>query len=124
MIVTDARPHSKTFVGRLLGRSDYAIISSLVEPGSKVLELGGGRGALLGWLAENKQVVARGVEISANQVQRCIAQGLSVFQGDIDSGLADYPNQGFDFVILSQTLQETYRPLNVLREMLRVGRRV
>jgi methionine biosynthesis protein MetW len=68
--------------------------------------------------------VARGVEISATRVQRCIAQGLSVYQGDIDTGLADYPDQCFDFVVLSQTLQETHRPLNVMREMLRVGQRV
>jgi methionine biosynthesis protein MetW len=123
MTAADARPYTQTFVGRLLGRSDFAIISSLVEPGSKVLDLGCGDGELLAWLAENKQVMARGVEIEAAQVQRCIAQGLSVFQGDIDTGLADYPDQCFDFVILSQTLQETYRPLNVLQEMLRVGRR-
>jgi methionine biosynthesis protein MetW len=112
------------FVGRLLGRRDFAIISDLVEPGSKVLDLGCGDGELLAWLAEHKQVVARGVEISPACVQRCIAQGLSVYQGDIDTGLADYPDQCFDFVILSQTLQETHRPLEVLREMLRVGRRV
>ena len=68
-------------------------------------------------------ISARGVEISPARVQRCIAQGLSVYQGDIDTGLADYPDQCFDFVVLSQTLQETHRPLNVLREMLRVGRR-
>ena len=124
MTAAEASPQARTFVGRLLGRSDFAIISSLVEPGSKVLDLGCGDGELLAWLAENKQVIARGVEISATQVQRCIAQGLSVFQGDIDTGLADYPEQCFDFVILSQTLQETHRPLTVLREMLRVGKRV
>ena len=117
-------PQQGRFVGRLLGRSDFAIISEMVEPGSKVLDLGCGDGELLAWLAENKQVIARGVEISPACVQRCIAQGLSVYQGDIDKGLADYPNQCFDFVILSQTLQETHHPLEVLREMLRVGRRV
>ncbi len=113
----------RNLVGHLLGRSDFAMISSLVEPGSKVLDLGCGDGELLAWLAENKQVVARGVEISPARVQRCIAQGLSVYQGDIDKGLADYPEHCFDFVILNQTLQETHRPLVVIREMLRVGRR-
>ena len=114
----------QTLVRRVLGRSDYAIISELVEPGSKVLDLGCGDGELLAWLVENKNVTARGVEISPALVQRSIAQGLSVYQGDIDKGLADYPDHCFDFVILSQTLQETHRPLDVLREMLRVGRRV
>lgn len=118
------REQGKAFVRQLLGRKDSAIISELVEPGSKVLDLGCGDGELLAWLAEHKQVTARGVEISPARVQRCIAQGLSVYQGDIDTGLADYPDACFDFVVLSQTLQETRRPLNVLREMLRVGRRV
>ena len=113
----------RAFVQQVLGRRDYAIISELVEPGSKVLDLGCGDGELLAWLAENKQVVARGVEISPACVQRCVAQGLSVYQGDIDAGLADYPDHCFDFVILSQTLQQAHRPLGVLREMLRVGRR-
>ena len=111
------------FVRDLLGRSDYAIISEIVERGTKVLDLGCGEGELLQWLAENKGVDARGVEISGVKVQRAIARGVSVYQGDIDEGLADYPNGAFDYVILSQTLQQTHRPLKVLREMLRVGRR-
>jgi methionine biosynthesis protein MetW len=122
--MTAGATQEQTFVRQLLGRRDYAIISELVDPGSKVLDLGCGDGELLAWLAEHKKVTARGVEISPARVQRCIAQGLSVYQGDIDTGLADYPDQCFDFVILSQTLQETRRPLTVLREMLRVGKRV
>jgi methionine biosynthesis protein MetW len=111
------------FVRELLGRSDYAIIGEIVEPGTKVLDLGCGEGELLEWLAENKGVDARGVEISGSKVQRAIARGVSVYQGDIDEGLADYPDHAFDYVILSQTLQETQYPLRVLREMLRVGSR-
>ena len=119
-----AQPARKqAFVRELLGRSDYAIIGDIVEPGTKVLDLGCGEGELLGWLAQNKGVEARGVEISGAKVQRAIARGVSVYQGDIDQGLADYPDGAFDYVILSQTLQETHSPRKVLREMLRVGRR-
>jgi methionine biosynthesis protein MetW len=114
----------QAFVRELLGRSDYAIIGDIVEPGARVLDLGCGEGELLEWLAQNKGVEARGVEISSAKVQRAIARGVSVYQGDIDQGLADYPDGAFDYVILSQTLQETHRPRKVLREMLRVGRRV
>jgi methionine biosynthesis protein MetW len=72
----------------------------------------------------NKGVEGRGIEISGAQVQRAISQGVSVYQGDIDEGLTNYPDGTFDYVILSQTLQETRHPLKVLREMLRVGRKV
>ena len=109
------------FVRELLGRSDYAIIGDIVEPNTKVLDLGCGEGELLEWLAANKGVDARGVEISGAKVQKAIARGVSVFQCDIDEGLADYPDQAFDYVILSQTLQETRHPRTVLREMLRVA---
>src|SRR5215813_5032620 len=117
------RERKKAFVRDLLGRSDYAIISEIIEPRSKVLDLGCGEGELLEWLAANKGVEARGVEISGSKVQRAIARGVSAYQGDIDEGLADYPDRAFDYVILSQTLQESRHPLKVLREMLRVGRR-
>ena len=114
----------QALVSELLGRSDYAIIGEIVEPRTKVLDLGCGEGELLEWLALTKGVDARGVEISSAKVQRAIARGVSVFQSDIDAALADYPDRAFDYVILSQTLQETRHPREVLREMLRVGRRV
>jgi methionine biosynthesis protein MetW len=113
---------SRPFVHSVLGRKDYAIISELIEPKARVLDLGCGEGELLDWLVENKGVDARGVEIDGSKVQRAIARGVSVYQGDIDQGLADYPDQVFDYVILSQTLQQTMRPLQVLREMIRVAR--
>lgn len=106
-----------------LGRRDYAIMGEMVAPNSRVLDLGCGDGELLAWLAEHKNVEARGVEISPQHVQRAIARGVSVYQGDIDQGLLDYPDQAFDYVILSQTLQQVRKPLQVLREMLRVGKR-
>jgi methionine biosynthesis protein MetW len=119
-----AQPARKaSFVPEILGRSDYAIIGEIVEPGSRVLDLGCGEGELLEWLGANKAVDARGVELSGAKVQRAIARGVSVFQSDIEEALADYPDQAFDYVILSQTLQETRRPRQVLSEMLRVGRR-
>src|SRR5438874_10486139 len=121
--MTAVAPRRRPFVGELLGRSDYAIIGEIVDPNTMVLDLGCGEGELLEWLAENKSVDARGVEMNGAKVQRAIARGVSVYQGDIDEGLADYPDQAFDYVVLSQTLQETRAPLKVLREMLRVGRR-
>ena len=116
-------PTTEPFVRTLLGRSDYAIISEIVIRGSRVLDLGCGEGDLLAWLAQNKDVDARGVELSGPRVQRAIAKGVSVYQGDIEEALGDLPDQAFDYVILSQTLQETRAPLKVLREMLRVGSR-
>ncbi len=113
----------RPFVGELLGRGDFAIIGQIVEPNTRVLDLGCGEAELLAWLIEHKNVEARGVEISPAKVRRAIARGVSAYQGDIDEGLADYPDRAFDYVILSQTLQETRTPLKVLNEMLRVGKR-
>lgn len=107
----------------LAERPDFNVIGDIVGTGSRVLDLGCGEGELLAWLVENKKVMARGVEISAAQVRKAIGRGVSAYQGDIDEGLADYPDKAFDYVILSQTLQETRSPLHVLQEMLRVGRR-
>lgn len=109
--------------GSLAGRSDFALIGELIEPGSRVLDLGCGEGELLAWLVKHKGVLARGVEIDAASVRKAISRGVSAYQGDIDEGLADYPDGAFDYVILSQTLQETRKPYRALSEMLRVGRK-
>lgn len=110
------------FVHALFGRSDYAIIGELVDPGLKVLDLGCGEAELLEWLVENKKVQARGVELMPAKVQKAIARGVAVYQGDIEEAIADYPDGAFDIVILSQTLQETRNPLQVLNDMMRVGK--
>jgi methionine biosynthesis protein MetW len=110
-------------VVEVYGRSDYAIISQLIEPNTRVLDLGCGEGELLAWLKEHKNVDARGVELAGARVQKAIARGVSVYQGAMESALADYPERAFDYVILSQTLQETRDPLHVLQGMLRIGTR-
>lgn len=103
-------------------RVDLLLISEMVEPGSRVLDVGCGDGTLLQILAETRNVDARGVEISQAGVNQCVARGLSVVQGDADSDLVNYPDHAFDFAILSQTIQATYRPRHVLEQLLRIGR--
>jgi methionine biosynthesis protein MetW len=103
--------------------SDYDMVISLVKPGSRVLDLGCGSGTLLERLVHDRQVHGVGVEIKQEAVIDCIHKGLSVFQGDIDGGLADYSNASYDYVILNQTLQVIHRPDFVIEEMLRVGKK-
>ncbi len=114
---------SRPFVQNVLSRLDYKIITSIIPPGSRVLDLGCGDGELIAWLMEHKDVDARGVELLPDLVQTAIGRGASVYQGDIETSLKDYPDQAFDYVILSQTLQQTRHPLRVMRSMLRVGKR-
>lgn len=104
-------------------RLDHLLIADMVEPGARVLDVGCGDGALLQLLAQTKNVDGRGVELSQRGVNECVAKGLSVIQGDADTDLADYPDDGFDYVILSQTLQATRHPREALGNMLRIGRR-
>jgi methionine biosynthesis protein MetW len=104
-------------------RVDLLRVAELVAPGSRVLDVGCGDGELLRLLVEERQVDGRGIEISQQGVNDCVAKGLSVIQGDADADLVDYPNDAFDYVILSQTLQATRQPRDVLEHMLRIGRR-
>ena len=104
-------------------RVDLLRVAELVTPGSRVLDVGCGDGELLRLLVEERYVDGRGVELSQQGVNVCVAKGLSVIQGDADSDLADYPDDAFDFVILSQTLQATRQPRAVLENMLRIGKR-
>ena len=104
-------------------RVDLLVMADMVEPGSRVLDVGCGDGALLALLAERRGVDGRGIELSREGVSACLARGLPVIQGDADTDLADYPDDAFDYVILSGTIQAVHRPRSVLEHMLRIGRR-
>lgn len=103
-------------------RLDHLFIVDVIEPGSRVLDLGCGRGTLLQMLVDRKGVRGTGVEISEEKVYEAVGKGLSVYHGDIDEGLSYYPDAMFDYVILSQTLQEARETIFVMHEALRVGR--
>jgi methionine biosynthesis protein MetW len=103
-------------------RVDLLAVADMVAPGAKVLDVGCGDGELLRLLAETRGVDGRGIELSREGVNECVAKGLAVIQGDADTDLADYPNDAFDYVVLSQTLQATRQPRIVLEHMLRIGR--
>jgi methionine biosynthesis protein MetW len=94
-----------------------------IDKDSSVLDLGCGDGELLSHLIEEKQVRAQGIEISERAIHRCVARGLSVFQQDIDTGLSEYADKSFDYVILNQTFQQVKKPDFVLKEALRVGKK-
>ena len=104
-------------------RPDLAIIAANVAPGSRVLDVGCGDGALMAALQTTRGCDARGLELDARDVASAMAKGLSVMQGDADTDLADYPPGAFDYAILSQTLQTTMRPHVVLDQLLRIGTR-
>jgi methionine biosynthesis protein MetW len=103
-------------------RPDLAVIAANVAPGSRVLDVGCGDGELMAALRDEKQVDARGLELDSGDVAGAVARGLSVVQGDADTDLADYPDNSFDYAILSQTLQTTRAPDVVLEHLLRIGR--
>ncbi len=102
-------------------RIDLMLIASLVEQGTRVLDIGCGNGELMELLVAERNVDARGLELSQQGVNACVSRGLAVVQGNADTDLSYYPDQGFDTVILSQTLQATRRPKEVLQEMSRIG---
>ncbi|MGQ7791716.1 methionine biosynthesis protein MetW [Faunimonas sp. B44] len=104
-------------------RVDLDVVAHFVTPGARVLDVGCGDGELLHRLETEKQVDGRGIELSQKGVNLAVARGLSVVQGDADHDLETYPDQSFDFAILSQTLQATYNPRIVLEHLLRIGRK-
>ncbi len=104
-------------------RIDLRLIADMVAPAARVLDVGCGDGALLSYLAREKGVDGRGIELGMDGVHRCVSQGLSVIQGDAETDLKDYPSGAFDYVILSQTIQAMRDPRGVLDTMVRIGRR-
>ena len=105
-------------------RLDHKVIGELIEPKSRVLDLGCGDGDLLEYLVTNKQVNGSGVEISEEAIYKCVEKGLSVSHGDIDSGLKEYPDDFFDYVIFNQTMQQIQHPKDAIQEALRIGGKV
>ncbi len=109
--------------GTIKLRGDLRLVADMIEPGSRVLDVGCGEGELLAYLAEAKGVDGRGMELSQSGVNAGVRHGLSVIQGDADHDLQDYPSDAFDYVVLSQTLQATRQPRSVIAHLVRIGRR-
>ena len=101
---------------------EFQIITQLINKQSRVLDVGCGDGGLMQYLKENKNVDIRGLEISKNNVRKCISKGLTTIEGDAEKDLIQFPNKSFDYVILSQTLQAFLNPQLVINELLRVGK--
>ena len=104
-------------------RFDLKIIASWIEPGSRVISLGCGEGDLLHYLKQNNQVIGTGIDHNEVKVARGIERGLSILQGDINTEVLDYSDDFFDYVILSQTLQQIYEPAKLIQAMLRIGKK-
>lgn len=103
-------------------RADLQIVADMIAPECRLLDVGCGDGALLAHLARTKNVDGRGIELGMAGVNACVSSGLSVIQGDADTDLNDYPDDAFDYAVLSQTLQATRAPREVLANLLRIGR--
>jgi methionine biosynthesis protein MetW len=103
-------------------RPDLMEIARLIEPESRVLDVGSGDGALLDYLKREKNVQGRGIELKQNRVNSCLAKGLAVIQGNAEEELSEYPAQSFDYVVLSRTLPATQNPVKMIREILRIGK--
>ena len=104
-------------------KKEFKIISDLIEKNSRVLDVGCGDGELMNFILNNISKDIRGIEISKNNVQKCISKGLTVIEGDAERDLYQFPESSFDFVVLSQTLQAFLNPEKVLDELLRVGKK-
>ena len=104
-------------------KQEFKIISGLIEKNTRVLDVGCGDGILMEYLKYNKEIDIRGIEISKDNVQKCLSKGLTVIEGDAEKDLLQFPDSSFDFVILSQTLQAFLNPEIVIQELLRVGKK-
>ena len=104
-------------------RIDFELVADMIDANTKILDVGSDDGALLELLQNTRHVEGRGIELSQKGVNRCVARGLSVIQGDADEDLIYYPDDSFDYVILSQTIQATRNPRTVLEHLLRIGRK-
>ena len=105
-------------------KPDHQIITDIIHEGAHVLDLGCGNGELLSLLRQQKNALVQGIELDEEQMHACVENGLTVLQGDIESGLVDYPDQSFDYVILNQIMQEIKKADYVISESLRLGRKV
>ena len=103
-------------------KQEFKIISTLIKKGSHVLDIGCSDGILMEYLRDEKKVNIRGIEISKSKVQNCIAKGLTVIEGNAEKDLKQFPDNSFDYVVLSQTLQAFLNPENVIKELLRIGK--
>ena len=105
-------------------KKEFKVIADLLPNNTRVLDVGCGDGSLMNFLVKEKNIEVRGLELEKQNVQECIYKGLPVIQGNAETELFQFPNQSFDYVVLSQTLQAFYNPDKVLKELLRIGKSV
>ena len=122
LAAADPEPQRLAARGAHVVRGDFRLIADMIESGSRVLDVGCSDGALLEYLARERGVVGRGMELSQAGVNASVSRGLSVVQGNADTDLVDYPDGAFDYVVLSQTLQATHDPRKVMEQLVRIGR--